>query len=460
MRYPLGFVLSFTIVLFFFACAPPPTHQPGSDQQPASPLAVTTVAAQITKAIPPTVTVLATDLWGNGYIQHFVWQGDSLITQYSAAQPQDRLKFSPGAEIWQRNQISVDDLRVGVYARLFGSRTGSHANVDYIILPAADTTRNFVPTIEYSPELIAEGEVEAIKAEGNDVFTIQLRGNPLHINFYLVTRIFTEERAAIDTLEEKSLIQYRGDLLQDAVGTLVEVKQAVVVERPSDYRVTTYPLQCHDAGVFTHCHDQYLGIEFEHPASWGAGVGQLERSRYAGYSYNYSFENPKVIAGGRSNPFGEPRGGMPTDFLGFGGHTAEELCAYSYADLCEVMQPGVVLIIQIPTGVELCAPGPGVIWGPHAIVKVDLPKHDTINGLIFATEFVSERLTQELGLIKPGSSNTSSLYCDEADQHHFDQLMQQLGKEIRDGTVEVQTQINLDALRTMARSFQGESLPR
>jgi hypothetical protein len=459
MRYQLYFVLSFAIGLFFFACTPPLVHLPEVGQQPTSPLVAATVEAQLTATIPPTVTVLATDLWGNAYIQHLSWQGDTLITLYSSAQPQERLKFSPSTEIWQRYQIPVDDLRIGSYVRLFGSRTGSHANADYIVIPS-DATATFPPAIDPPQEIIAEGEIETIRSESSDVFTLRLKENPLHINFYLITRIFKEERVAIDALEENSLLQHQGDLLQDAVGTFIDVKRALILDKPSVYRPIEYPLVCYDNHEFTNCHDEYLGIEFEHPASWGAGIGQLTRSRYVGYSYNYSFEGAMVMAGGRSNPFAEPRGGMPTDFFGFDDQTAEELCAYSYADLCEVIQPGVVLTIQIPTGVELCAPGPGVIWGPHAIVKVDLPKHNTINGLIFTTEFVSEKLAQELGLIKPGASNTSSLYCDEADQHHFDELMQQLGQGIRDGTVESQTKINLDALRTMARSFQGEPLSK
>jgi hypothetical protein len=459
MRYPLCFALGLFASLFFLSCTSPTAGRPATDQQAESPLARSvTETHSLTETVLPTVTVVATDFIGGGSIVHIPPEGNGLIIAQSESQ--DRLQFAPTTEIWQRERIALDDLRVGDSVSIFGTDQGNgSASTDYIVI-LPELSAPYTKTGEYTGEWITSGKLAAIDATSEaSIITIQLEGSTLGFQANEFTRVFRQQQVTLDLVEEESGIQYQGTLVRDTIGLLVEVKQVLIFDKPSLYAMTEYPLVCNDTNGVAHCRDEYLGIEFAHPASWGAGVAMLVQSRFVGYIYNYAFENTEIIAGGRSNPFMEPRGGMPTDFSGFGDQTAEQVCATSYAELCEVVQPGVVLTIQFPHAESSCNPGPGVIWEPQVSILVDLPDHKLINGLAFTSRFISEALTQELAPIQPNPSGSPPQNCDEANQQRFDERMQLLVQQLQDGAIDEETQANLQALRAMAQSFQGEPLP-
>ena len=83
-------------------------------------------------------------------------------------------------------------------------------------------------------------------------------------------------------------------------------------------------LNCSPLGAFTKCMDDVLNIEFEYPTTWGEIEAVLRTGGYSGYAYDYFFggktiaETEPLVAGGRSKDFSEGRGGMSTDFAGYG----------------------------------------------------------------------------------------------------------------------------------------------
>jgi hypothetical protein len=93
-------------------------------------------------------------------------------------------------------------------------------------------------------------------------------------------------------------------------------------------------LNCSSLGIFKKCVDDVLNIEFEYPTTWGEIEAALRTGGYTGYAYDYFFggktigETEPLVAGGRSIDFSEGRGGMSTDFAGYGnsGMQIKEIC--------------------------------------------------------------------------------------------------------------------------------------
>lgn len=437
--------------------------------QPYSPVLIPTMIPEATIAptiAAPITTVVATDFSSNADLTKLTWQGDTLMTGFSEGQPQhEYLKFKPTTVIWQRDRTLLRDLQVGDWVALFGVNYWNEAAVDYmVILP--EPSAAFAETGEYTQEHLAIGQVASISADtSSTTVTLSLVDNPLPFRASQTTRIFRQHRATLAELEEGSWISYIGTILRIGEKTLFEIDRAVILHTPSQYSAETFPLLCDITKEIAHCHDEYLDITFTHPANWGEAVGVLSQSRYVGYSYEYrftrQFESSISAAGGRSDQFMEPRDGFFTDYSGSDGRVLEDRCATPDFMLCELVQPGVELMIRRASAEALCNPGPGIIWRPTAFIAVDLPDHPTINGLLFVTNFLSTALSEELAAVEPQPypPQAAPINCDEAGRLRYEESMKQLAQQLHDNTLDAETQANLQALRAMAASFRGAAMP-
>ena len=88
---------------------------------------------------------------------------------------------------------------------------------------------------------------------------------------------------------------------------------------------------------------------------------------------------------------------------------------------------------------------------PQAIALIALPNHPTINGLVVDIEFMSEALRNELAALKSARADSSS--CRLEDWTALSDRYALLVNQIREGTLDLDSQRNLDNLRMIATSL-------
>ncbi len=139
----------------------------------------------------------------------------------------------------------------------------------------------------------------------------------------------------------------------------------------------------------TRCSDPYLGIEFAFPSDWGEIVKGELRPEAAGAAYAY--ETRGSLRGlGRSGDFIPPLGSGITAFPGFYSELLPERCRqFSPAQICQEIQPEVILVLVFPDARAICNPRPEDLFSPLAILAVNLPDHPDINGFVFYRSFLS-----------------------------------------------------------------------
>jgi hypothetical protein len=204
-------------------------------------------------------------------------------------------------------------------------------------------------------------------------------------------------------------------------------------------------------------------IEFEYPAIWGE-IEAILRTGDTGFAYDYTIsalspeQAPLILAGGRSRDFTEGRGGMITDFMGFGDGLSQNRCA-SARDLipiCEEIQPNVVLLMDFPKAKHICDPTPGVLYSPIAIIEINLPDNAWINGFRFVSPFLSELLAGDLRAdmrdVLGFTPDSGSTRCDSASQTEFDSRVRGLIEGIEAKSVDSGTNENINTFRHIAES--------
>ncbi|MGC1376404.1 MAG: hypothetical protein WA821_09280, partial [Anaerolineales bacterium] len=157
------------------------------------------------------------------------------------------------------------------------------------------------------------------------------------------------------------------------------------------------------------CVDEVLQVVFEYPAAWGAITAHLRKSAMTGYAYDYTLNGKSIsdsapfMAGGRSKDFTEGRGGMPTDFAGYGqgGLQVPAGCDSDWHKsfaLCKAVGPNVAWMIDLPSAASLCANagGPGFSLTPIFRIEINLPKNPSINGFVFQAPFISAQFADRL----------------------------------------------------------------
>ncbi len=147
------------------------------------------------------------------------------------------------------------------------------------------------------------------------------------------------------------------------------------------------PVCVTEAGL-TLCRDPFLHIDFAYPSLWGE-ILQGDLRPEAGAVYTYEILG-SLGAEGRSGAFVPPLGSGLTAFPGFISDILPERCQQFYpAQICQEIQPQVVLVLVFPRARAICEPAPGDLSSPLAILALNLPEHPSINGFVFYRGFLS-----------------------------------------------------------------------
>lgn len=242
--------------------------------------------------------------------------------------------------------------------------------------------------------------------------------------------------------------------------------QQLLVHNPE--LISKRKLNCSSLGTFTKCVDDVLNIEFEYPTIWGEIEATLRTGGYTGYAYDYYFggktiaETEPLVAGGRSMDFSEGRGGMSTDFAGYGnsGMQIKEICDLRLQVLfpiCQKVIPGVAWMIRFPNAEYICNSAPGFYTTPVFRIEVDLPNNPKINGFVFEAPLFSEQFSNqvknELYPILGLGSDMVPTKCDETNQQAFDSQRNVFLERITNKTSDSETLRNLDELIHLATSI-------
>jgi hypothetical protein len=132
-----------------------------------------------------------------------------------------------------------------------------------------------------------------------------------------------------------------------------------------------------------------LALDFVYPTIWGEILRGDLRPEGPGALYTYEVQG-SLRGEGRSGDFIPPLGSGIMAFPGFFSDLHSERCRqFSPAQICEAVQPEVVLVLAFPTAREICDPDPGDLFSPLAILAVNLPEHPSINGFVFYGSFLS-----------------------------------------------------------------------
>jgi len=228
--------------------------------------------------------------------------------------------------------------------------------------------------------------------------------------------------------------------------------------------ISRVKLNCTPQATFAKCSDDTLKTVFEYPAVWGEIEAILRTGGDTGYAYSYAFsalssEQASLIqAGGRSKDFAEGRGGMVTDFLGYGDSSSQSRCASmkDFIPICEEIKSNVVLFMDFPEAKHICDPSPGVLYSPIAIIEINLPDNPTINGFRFVSPFLSESMAEELNAgvrdILGYAPDTGPTKCGSSSQTEFDGRVKELVEGIRANSVDSDTSENINTFKHIAES--------
>lgn len=206
-----------------------------------------------------------------------------------------------------------------------------------------------------------------------------------------------------------------------------------------------------DQVIYESYQDDFLGIEFSYPRTWGKIEAQLERCYYSGYKYRYVFERDDVRMGGRSLDCSEPRSPSMTDYP-YSAYKVEQVCNYMGKSLCLEeggIEASVHLTMVFPKAETVCSPSEGAKKGVYGAVTVDLPDHPVIQGIILLAPLLSDGTQAKL-------SSTDACGSDNATR--YDQVIVELIEQIEAGTVDAETQEIVNTLRHLANSVR--TIPR
>ena len=227
---------------------------------------------------------------------------------------------------------------------------------------------------------------------------------------------------------------------------------------PTVARSETKP-DCSPGALYTRCYDAILKLSFEYPARWGAITGNLRNTLgQPVFAYTFSFTNPEKLAiqaGGRGKGIIEARGGGSlTDFRGF-KQAFPGACGDGVVFFCQEISPQVIFEISGSQAEDVCQPAPGVEQYPMVIVMIDLPDNPTINGFLFASEFLSDAQKQELDGMLGYSSNTMPRFttCDAESQQRYDARVNAIVADVINGSGDAVTRDHFEMLLHLAHSI-------
>lgn len=228
-------------------------------------------------------------------------------------------------------------------------------------------------------------------------------------------------------------------------------------EIPGGTPVPAAPLVvCVPQAEFVDCYDELLDMNFSYPSFMGSiYYTELSQGGYSGYSYDYFFEDSRIgaAAGGRSRDFSQGRGGWFTDQYGFGGRTAQEICATQLGRICREVGRGIILSVLFPTAQWICGEAMIFVSIPSVLIIMDLPQHPLIHGFGFMSSIVSPETDAEFAELRDELYTEQS--CSPEGQAAFDAQMEQLRLGLEMGTADVDIQRRFDAMVHLAESIRS-----
>lgn len=425
--------------------------------QPYSPILVATPTPDSTKIIAPstpTPYILEANFQDGTTVEEMVWQGDDLITNAAPDMRSTRVKFKPSTKVWQREEILPDDLQVGDWLSIFAVRTDQILQSTVLItMPAPDSP--YAKQASYVFDHTGIGQIASIASTVDNrtattslTLTVDIDNVLIPLKVSPTSRLFRQHEATLADIEVGSDVSFAGTLWQTGETMLADIEQALIL-KPNDNRAQLVELNCSTVDNAVHCIDDYLGVEFTLPVAWAPSASELRRNSFGGFSYSYQFSNEGIGMHGVSANYVLGVGGWL-----YRGENPLEFCRERLnAAHCEEVQPNVVLLIGIPSVRTLCSWQQPIFNAPKAIVLVSIPDHPTINGLVIDVEFMSESLRHELTALTPDRSASSP--CRLEDWVALSDRYQLLVNQIIEGTIDPESQHNLDNLRVIATSLQG-----
>jgi hypothetical protein len=224
----------------------------------------------------------------------------------------------------------------------------------------------------------------------------------------------------------------------------------------TDIVVTPVPVAplvtCTSEEAVIACYDELLDMSFSYPVFMGQMLSTtLHKSFYTGYAYDYAFEDSQSYAGGRSSDFSAPRGPSYTDAMGFKGRSADEICAWWVAAICQELGPSAVLIVMLPQAEWLCRDAMMFTSVPRGILVIDIPQHPLIHGFAFSIQLISAETAEAFR----EEWYMHGRNCEPETKAELGAAMEQLRQDLQAGTAAAEIQHRYDAMIQIAESIQS-----
>ncbi|HNT78770.1 MAG TPA: hypothetical protein PKH77_27500 [Anaerolineae bacterium] len=195
--------------------------------------------------------------------------------------------------------------------------------------------------------------------------------------------------------------------------------------------------------------DEFLGIAFSYPQTWGEIDARLEVCYSSGYKYIYAFDRDEILTGGRGLDCSEPRGGEYTDYP-IAAYKTTPVCELLKGDICleeQATEEFVRFFMVFPSAETLCAPSAWANDRIYGVITVDRPNHPVIQGMIWLVPLLSDERQAELW---------DSVICPDDETHNasYTQAVTELVDKIKAGNADAEIQEVVDNLRYMANSVR------
>jgi hypothetical protein len=140
--------------------------------------------------------------------------------------------------------------------------------------------------------------------------------------------------------------------------------------------------------------------------------------------------------------------------MGFEGKPAASYCNQSYADVCKAIQEKVVMELDFPSGEEICMPGPGSLYRPVGLVRIDLPDNPYINGFVFVSKLISNEVAQRLDMLLFFDPENWETQCSQENISAYDEEVQKILAEMITGSLDEESTQHFNNLLHLANSVE------
>jgi hypothetical protein len=211
------------------------------------------------------------------------------------------------------------------------------------------------------------------------------------------------------------------------------------------------------------CEDEIIKYSFSLPEGWVLGITGILRPGETGVQYGYDLSRAisarpnKLQMGGVSWDFTDGREGLLTDFAGFETDSTTERCAqFQGALICEPITEEVIFMFLFPDAEGLCVDGQQFLGRPLALIAIDLPDNELINGFVLVGDYLSpallENYEEDLADLLV-TDNLAGEPCDAFRKSRFNVRMLELVAAVRNDILDEMTLDSVSEWRGVADSI-------